>query len=83
MDEIKKRVLKELMGSMDERMDNSLKSRMKPKVEIEVASENVSRPDKGWGAIIHKPGNMEQPEMAQMSPDDDEERLMEMYRKLK
>lgn len=83
MDEIKKRVLKELMGSMDERMNNSLKSRMKPKVEIEVAEANVSRPDKGWGAIIHKPGAMEQEEVAQMDPRDDEERLMEMYRKLK
>lgn len=82
MDEVKKKVLMELVGMMDEKMNDKLKSKMKPEVVI-AAGENVSRPDKGWGAIIHKPGNTEPEHMAQMdSEDEDEERLREIYSKL-
>lgn len=82
MDEIKRKVLKELMGAMDQKANDSLKSRM-PKKEDNMAGINYEgRPDKGFGAVIIKEHEM--PEMSTaMNSEDDEERLREMYSKLK
>lgn len=95
MDDVKRKVLQELMGMMDERMGEKLKSK-KPMGQEMAKISYEDRPDKGFGKIIFRkeeeetmvPKELaksmpEMPEMPEMeSEDDDEKRLREMYSKL-